>query len=264
MKKLKLNLAALALCLLAYLPSQAQLPSPLQNAICGARLQATVSGGISSVNTSDDYFDYSSRPAVVVGAMVPVPLSESVSLIPGIAYETKGATSQLPDYGFEEFPELGSLLNGAGRMAAVAGTAATQAAEWEDSNIRSYLSLPWMIGLRPISDLRSLSFNLGMNNSILLGNKVKQTRSGAENTVSTTENIRKINLGLLVGVSYQITPVLAAGVLYDHGLTNVSTLDQVEIRDRVFRLTLGYTFHFNPIFWESYSKRGRQKMKMYN
>ncbi len=229
-----------------------QLPEKVQSDICSARLKPIIGAGISNIGGSDDFLEYSSKPSVMIGVNVPMQVSERTQFIMGAIYETKGSVSS---YEVEE--SLGFSPNPAGRIAAINNTNSL-----ETRTTRSYFSLPWQIGVKPINDM-PLNLAVGINNSILLSQKSKVNSFGTESTRSGTENLRKFNIGILLGVAYDITPDISAGILYDHGLTDINKAEGFELRDRTLRLTLAYKLHFNPIFWESYSRRGRSKMKMY-
>jgi|GEM_PF-6045433 len=229
-----------------------QLPEKLQNDICSARLKPIIGAGLSNTGSSDDFLDYSSKPSIMLGVNVPLQLSERTQFIMGAVYETKGSVSS-----YEVDEGLGYSPNPAGRIAAVNNTNSL-----ETRSTRAYVSLPWQVGVKPINDM-PLSVAVGVNNSFLLSQKSKVNSFGTESTRNGTDNLRKFNIGLLLGVAYDITPVISAGILYDHGLTDINEQEGFELRDRTLRFTLAYKLNFNPIFWESYSRRGRSKMKMY-
>lgn len=232
--------------------AQAQLPNKLQDIICSARLVPTVGLGFTNLNAQDDLFDYEPKLSFQGGVYVPMQLSEYVQFIPGAQFETKG---EISSYNIEG--DGVGLFNPGARIAAV-----NNENTFETNSTRSYFSLPWRFGFTPVSSL-PIQISTGLNNSFLLGQRSKENRFSDESTTSGTDGLRKFSLGILFGVSYQINE-LGIGFLYDHGLSNISDSDFLETSDRTVSITLSYNLNFNPIFKESYSKKGRRKMKMYN
>ncbi len=238
------------------LPGMAQLPLPVQEAICSARLSPFLGIGISSPSSEYDRSEDSGIASPVVGANVHISMGGGWTLIPGLAYETKGSAFS---YSYDNGIGRASL---SGRNTNSRTLALRSTNESKTRTVRSYLSFPWQIGIRPFEKVPDLQFALGMNNSFLLGQKTTRNSFGIKTTDRGTDNLKGFNLGLLLGVSYRVIDDIAVGITYDHGLTDMSS-SGVGFRERALRLTVGYTINFNPIFLESYSRRGRAKMKQY-
>ena len=236
------------------LPGMAQVPMPVQKAICSARLSPFLGMGISNPSNEYDRSEDSSIASPVVGANVHISMGGGWTFIPGLAYETKGSSFS---YSYDNGVGRASLSEGNSRTLAL-----RSANESKTKTVRSYLSFPWQIGIRPFEKVPDLQFALGMNNSFLLGQKTTRNSFGSKTTERDTDNLKSFNLGLLLGVAYRVIDDVAVGITYDHGLTDMSSRG-VGFRERALRLTVGYTINFNPIFLESYSRRGRAKMKQY-
>lgn len=239
------------------LPGMAQLPSSVQEAICSARLSPFLAMGISSPSNEYDRSEDSGITSPVIGANVHIRMGEDWLFIPGLAYETKGSSFS---YSYNNGVGSASLLEGNTNGHTLALRSANES---KTRTVRSYISFPWQLAICPFKKLPDLQFALGMNNSFLLGQKTTRSSSGTKTIDRGTDNLKSFNLGLLFGVAYRVIDDVAVGISYDHGLTDMSSSDGFGFRERALRLTVGYTINFNPIFLESYSKRGRAKMEQY-
>ncbi|GAB3726570.1 porin family protein [Hymenobacter agri] len=103
----------------------------------------------------------------------------------------------------------------------------------------SYLDLPLL--LRVNAD--GLFFEAGPQVGFLMGQKTEISGGGQSYSSTSTDGLRKVDVGYIAGVGYQLSSGLELGVRYNGGISDLSdpsTSDKT--RNSVFQLQLGYLF----------------------
>lgn len=103
----------------------------------------------------------------------------------------------------------------------------------------SYLDLPLL--LRVNAD--GLFFEAGPQVGFLLGQKTEVSGGGMSYTSTSTDGTRKVDVGYIAGVGYQLSSGLELGVRYNGGISDLSDPSVGDkTRNSVFQLQLGYLF----------------------
>lgn len=104
----------------------------------------------------------------------------------------------------------------------------------------SYLDLPLL--LRVKAD--GLFFEAGPQAGFLIGQKSEATITGLGSSSSTsTEGTRKVDIGYIAGVGYQLPMGLEVGVRYNGGISDLNDpSESTKVRNSVFQFQLGYLF----------------------
>lgn len=104
----------------------------------------------------------------------------------------------------------------------------------------SYLDLPLL--LRVKAD--GLFFEAGPQVGFLIGEKDEINIQGlGSSTSNSTNGTRKVDVGYLVGVGYQLPMGVEFGVRYNGGISDLSDPSgSSKVRNSVFQLQLGYLF----------------------
>jgi len=235
--------------------------SPLvERAICSSRLEVQAGPNFSNQTLDNPASSESNnfKPGINIGLSVYTEINDNISFNPGIRFEQRG-TRNVYEYDLNEieFPEGLGQANLSSSSTSLAGTLATnQTIRNETNNTLSYLSVPLMIGIKPIPKLKNFRVMTGLNPAILLGRKTK-FESDFEQT--GTDGLNTFDLGLIIGASYMLESRIGFNLFYDHGLIN--TVGQREFVpdtksfNRTFNLVLFYRFDFNPLLKESFTKR---------
>ena len=124
----------------------------------------------------------------------------------------------------------------------------------EKTNITlHYLDLPLLLKLKS----NSIFFEAGPQLGFLLGQKTTYdgtatyiangtTQTESYSTSSTsTDGIRKVDIGYVLGVGYQLSEALSLGVRYNGGFTSLEDDGNTKAHNSAFQLQLGYTFGGN-------------------
>ena len=105
----------------------------------------------------------------------------------------------------------------------------------------SYLDLPLL--LRVNAD--GLFFEAGPQVGFLIGRKYETNLFGPTYTSTSTDGTRKVDVGYIAGVGYQLSSGLELGVRYNGGISNIddnNASGSSKIRNSVFQFQLGYLF----------------------
>ena len=103
----------------------------------------------------------------------------------------------------------------------------------------SYLDLPLL--LRVNAD--GLFFEAGPQVGFLIGQKSEISGGGQSYSSTSTDGTRKVDVGYIAGVGYQLSSGLELGVRYNGGISDLSDPSAGDkTRNSVFQLQLGYLF----------------------
>lgn len=103
----------------------------------------------------------------------------------------------------------------------------------------SYLDLPLL--LRVNAD--GLFFEAGPQVGFLIGEKDENNIFGSTVTSTSTDGTRKVDLGYIAGVGYQLSSGLEFGVRYNGGISDLSDPSGSDkARNSVFQFQVGYLF----------------------
>lgn len=173
------------------------------------------------------------------GAFVNIPLSNKISVQPEVLYNQMGAKSVMSS---------SEVTTGGTTVKTVA-----------DSKVElNYISVPLMFQFRPV---KSFYFEAGPEFSYFLNGKNKgettvTTTTGSSTTTQNSsisqsiekDDVKKFNVGLGLGVGFDITHNLGINARYVNSLTHVANNAGVPEQDkdintnRVFQLGLNYKF----------------------
>ncbi|MFY7811077.1 MAG: porin family protein [Flavobacterium sp.] len=151
-----------------------------------------------------------------IGFFAHVPLGSKVSFQPELLYSMKG---------FKENFSGGSTKY--------------------DATIKAnYLSIPLMFQYNFIDKFYA---EAGLQGDVLLSANAKETYTYYDNSTKTTDvDVKKVYnsfiFGLNIGAGYQITNQLSANIRYHFGLSNADDIDNVNFKNRVLQIGLGYSF----------------------
>jgi hypothetical protein len=235
----------------------AQYKESVQKILCSVRAEPVLSLGYTGVSADDsDIFDYSGRPSVLFGVNFPFKISDNLTMIPGLAFETKGSVYEYRYSENEFFTSAVSFMNGNNLSAASLNLSLFKTLER-----RSFISVPIQLAITPFSNgLENLNLIIGLNTSMLLGSASRFDDVDRGSWEKNNKDVRGLNIGALFGVRYDFENRIGLGLIYDHGINNWSTSEFVSLRDRTVRLMVAYRLPFNPIFRESYTREGREKI----
>jgi len=227
---------------------------------CSTRLEAHAGVNMSNQAGSDLSDSESSkfRPGINLGFNIYQETMSGFSIGTGIAFEQKGNNYvyEPGDY-FEDFPDgLGqaNLENAIGSTTRLA--VSNDPDKLQNNNILSYLTFPLNVGYAPIKKHKQFRVQTGLIPGILLSRKTNTNSFGSERSDSGTENLRTIDLGLMLGASYIFKNNIGVNLLYDHGLINTSTQEFTpNAFNRTFKLLVFYRLNFNPFVKSSYQPK---------
>lgn len=253
--------AALFLLLNTYTSAQQTSFSVTDRAICSSRLEVQAGPNFSNQTLDDPAPSEKNnfKAGINLGLSMYTEINDKISFNPGIRFEQRGSRNVYEyDPDEYEFPEgLGRAnINGQPTANLANSFATNQATKNVTNNTLSYLSIPLMVGIKPIPKLKNFRIMTGLNPAVLLGRKTK-FESDFEQT--GTDGFNTFDLGLMLGASYMLENRIGFNLFYDHGLIN--TVEQREFApdtksfNRTFNLMLFYRFNFNPLLKESYTKR---------
>ncbi|MGB3342393.1 MAG: porin family protein [Aequorivita sp.] len=184
--------------------------------------------GVNFANMSikpDDGEKLDSRTSFHIGGLVEIPITEKFSVQPEILYSSQGSQSKYS----EEF--MGERISS------------------EIKYKLDYLSIPIMAKYYVIE---GLGLEAGPQFGILVSAKGDYEISGLGISESGTEDLKddlkKLDIGLGFGASYRLDMGVFFGARYVLGLTDISDNgdvgfdEEVEIKNNVFQLSVGYTF----------------------
>jgi hypothetical protein len=227
---------------------------------CSTRLEAHAGVNMSNQSGSDlsDSESIKFRPGLNLGFNIYQETMSGFSIGTGIAFEQKGSNYvyEPGDY-FEEFPDgLGqaNLENAISSPARVA--VSNDRDKLQRNTILSYLTVPLNVGYAPIKKHKEFRVQTGLVPGILLSRKTNTNSFGSELSDSGTENLRTIDLGLMVGASYIFKNNIGVNLLYDHGLINTNTQEFMpKAFNRTIKLLVFYRLNFNPFVKSSYQSK---------
>lgn len=170
------------------------------------------------------------------GVFVNIPLSQKLSLQPEVLYNQLGSKSVL------------SSTN-------VTDGATTVKTKNDYSTTLNYVSVPLMLQMRPTKNFyieAGPEFSYFINGKNKGESRVESTTAGVTSTTTTSvsetidkDDIKKFNVGLGLGVGYDITHNLGINARYVNSLTNIETNSPKgddALTNRVFQLGLNYKF----------------------
>lgn len=176
-------------------------------------------GGLNIANqkfTGDGSPTASSIVGVSIGAFVDFKISDTFSIQPELLYSTKGCN-------FNQYIEI-------------EGTGYNTDATFN----LSYIDVPVMFKYYAA---KKLSFEAGPQISFLTSAETKVKFNGISGSDDSKEFFKSIDFGLNLGMSYEFTKKLSAGIRYGIGLANTfdnDPGDNSKAKNNVFSLFLGY------------------------
>lgn len=170
------------------------------------------------------------------GAFVNIPLSQKLSLQPEVLYNQLGSKSVI--------------------SSSDVTTGSTTVKTREDfSNTLNYISVPLMLQMRPTKNFyieAGPEFSYFINGKNKGERRVETTAAGVTSTTTSSvsetidkDDIKKFNIGLGLGVGYDITHNIGINARYVNSLTNIETNSPKGVdalTNRVFQLGLNYKF----------------------
>ncbi|GAB3581504.1 porin family protein [Hymenobacter daeguensis] len=174
-----------------------------------AQARFGVKAGLNLANvTAKDIEGNKNLLGAAAGIMADVSFSDLLSFHPELLYSQKGVK-------FEETGATGQTRT-------------------------SYIDLPLL--LRVKAD--GLFFEAGPQAGFLIGQKSESTINGLGTFTSTsTDGTRKVDIGYIAGIGYQLPVGLELGVRYNGGISDLSDpSSDPKVRNSVFQFQLGYLF----------------------
>lgn len=170
------------------------------------RFGVKVGANLSNVS-GDDTDEFKSLVGLNAGVAANFAFSELISLQPELLFSMKGAKLE------EGGDKIESRLN--------------------------YLDLPVLLKV----NADGLFFEAGPQVGFLLSQKTTVDIGGQTMTSTETEGTRKVDLGYVVGLGYQLSSGPSLGLRYNGGISDLSDPSgSSKQRNSVFQLQLGYMF----------------------
>lgn len=200
-------------------------------AVANAQTSFGVRAGANLANIGgDDTDDAKMKIGYHVGAYANIGLTDMFALEPGLFLSSKGY--KVEESETEEF--MGEVMK----------------YEYEGKSNITYLDIPV---LARISTASGFNVFVGPQFSFLLGNKYKEEETMSTGGVtetesdedSSTEGMNKLDLGLALGVGYQLESGLNFNLGYDLGLSNINDFEGSEdykVHNRVIKISVGFNF----------------------
>ncbi len=175
------------------------------------------------VDKTDGWLETKGKTGFHVGGYVNIPLSETFSFEPGLAYSKKGYSIK------------GDLKIDALKFLAVNARAQVQ---------QHYIDMPLYLKANVV---KGLSVYAGPQVSYLvrstLNAKVGVLGISLFNRgIGITERFNKVDLGLSGGIGYQFDNGINLRAGYDHGLSKLDKNNNYDAYNRVVKVSIGYTF----------------------
>lgn len=148
------------------------------------------------------------------GGFANIGVSDLISFQPELLYSQKGAQIKASDNGLT----------------------------FEGKTTFHYIDVPLLLHV----NADGLFFEAGPQLGFLAGQKTKQTVSGggmSRSMESTeTDGLRKVDIGYIAGLGYQLESGLSLGVRYNGGITNLDDEGDEKSRNSVFQFQVGLLF----------------------
>lgn len=170
------------------------------------------------------------------GVFVNIPISQKLSLQPEVLYNQLGSKSVLSST---------DVTNGS----------TTVKTKNDYSTTLNYVSVPLMLQMRPTKNFyieAGPEFSYFINGKNKGESRVESTTGGITTTTTSSvsetidkDDIKKFNIGLGLGVGYDITHNIGINARYVNSLTNIETNTPKGVdalTNRVFQLGLNYKF----------------------
>lgn len=175
------------------------------------------------VEKTDGWLVTKGKTGFHVGGYVNIPISETFSFEPGLAYSKKGYSIK------------GDLKIDALKFLAINARAQVQ---------QHYIDMPLYV---KATIVKGLNIYAGPQVSYLvrstLNAKVGVLGISLFNKgIGITERFNKIDLGLSGGVGYQFDNGISLRAGYDYGLSKLDKNDNYDAYNRVIKVSVGYTF----------------------
>ncbi|MDO7854017.1 porin family protein [Hymenobacter convexus] len=190
----------------------------LAGAACGQTIRYGLKAGVSLARQTDfDVTGMRNKVGATAGLMADAMLSEKLSLHPELLFSQKGQR-------FEGSGPGGYTYSYVFRS--------------------NYLDLPVLLRLK----LSSFFAEAGPQAGYLLSAKGTETRSSSSiptpvsTTYSSTEGLRRLDVGFVVGVGYQLRERWELGARYNGGILGTNSYNTTQRRNSVFQFQAGYLF----------------------
>ena len=196
----------LSLALLAGVTAAAQAQTGVRFGLKAGVVAATLVGD--DVEEVDNHFGFQA------GGFANIGVSDLISFQPELLYSQKGAQSKDSDMGFTA----------------------------ESKTTFHYIDVPLLLHV----NADGLFFEAGPQLGFLAGQKSKTTVSGngmSRSMESTeTDGLRKLDIGYIAGLGYQLESGLSFGVRYNGGITSLADEGDAKVRNSVFQFQVGLLF----------------------
>jgi hypothetical protein len=174
------------------------------------------------IDFADEYISTTNRTGFFAGANVSVPLTNSISIEPGLYYSQKGYALK------GELNIKGIEFLGANAKASLN----TQ-----------YIDLPVLVK----ANIGGLQFFGGPQLSYLAKADLRTTAGALgfnlyDNKFDATDELNKWDAGLVGGIGYQLSNGMNISASYEHGLSKLDANKRFESYNRSFKIGVGFRF----------------------
>ncbi len=225
--------------------AQKEISPEMQEFYCSGRLQFIGGPNLSTQSSAYEYGGENNtegKIGVSAGVGLYTEIGQKGMFLPSLQYQSKGSqyTYEGYDDGFD-----GGFDGGATE-------------DFTTTTSLNYLSAPLQFGFAP-SEGRKVFFTGGVTPAYLLSANLKSEGPTGDEESPLDENYSNFDIALNGGVGIRVSDQVLVRANYDHGLSNTSSLEGFEERNRSLNIQLNYNFGFNPFFKESYGGGTRKQ-----
>ena len=183
-----------------------------------------------ATNTINDLVDVTngilkteSKTGFFAGGFVQIPLSDMVSIEPGVYYAQKGYTLR-GNYSIDKLNFLG--VNASAKVNS------------------HYIDIPVVLNVKPVKGLELFA---GPQLSYLAKSDLR-IDAGAlgisffNKTLDMTDQMNRVDIGLTGGIGYTFNNGFNVSASYDHGLSKLDKNDNFEAYNETFKVGVGFKF----------------------
>lgn len=221
MKKIFTTAAVIALSITAV---SAQTKFGIQAGVINANWKGDALNSLNSVvDLSNGYISTSGKTGFTAGGYASIPVSDQISLEPGIGYSQKGYTMK------------GDLKIDALKFLGANASAKVEA---------HYIDVPLVLKAEVA---KGLSVYAGPQVSYLVKNNIHVNAgvlgiSLVNRKLDITDQFNRVDMGITGGIGYQFENGLNIKAGYDHGLSKLDKNDNFKAYNRALQFTVGFTF----------------------
>jgi opacity protein-like surface antigen len=219
-KFLPTAIAALFINTLSYAQVKPVIKAGIINSTWKGQAQETLG---SVLDKTEGYLDSRNRTGFYIGGAVDIPISDAVSIEPGLTYTQRG-------YGLK-----GSLTINALKIDALNARATSQ---------MHYVDMPVLIKVKPVGGLTVFA---GPQVSYLANNNLRADVnvlgfSLLNTNLDITNQFNRLDAGIIAGIGYESTSGIGVNAAYERGFNRLDKNRNFEVFNQGIKVGLTYKF----------------------